>query len=213
MLAAAVLTAGLVPPTRLLVCGGSGFLGREVCREAVARGWAVTSLSRRGANPEPGTTLDQVKWVAGDASDATLLSSLASDADAFVHSVGLLLDTESGLGGLNIITSGSRSKPADGATYDTVMRQTAVTLLEEAAKPFGRPSKRPFVFVSASEAGWPDVPLGRTLEDIAPEWLGRCRRRGVRTCESQRTPHPRLSRSRPTVDRPHCEAHRGDGAH
>ena len=46
---------------RLLVCGGSGFLGREVCREAVARGWAVTSLSRRGVNPEPGSTLDAVK--------------------------------------------------------------------------------------------------------------------------------------------------------
>jgi hypothetical protein len=46
---------------RLLVCGGSGFLGREVCREAVSRGWAVTSLSRRGVNPEPGSTLDAVK--------------------------------------------------------------------------------------------------------------------------------------------------------
>eukprot|EP00966_Prymnesium_polylepis_P117407 2713548-Prymnesium_polylepis.1 len=103
MLTAALIivtsAAALVAPSprRLLVCGGSGFLGREVCREAVARGWAVTSLSRRGANPEPGSSLDAVSWVAGDAGDASLLSSLTSQADAFCHSVGLLLDSESGL--------------------------------------------------------------------------------------------------------------------
>ena len=33
----------LVAPTppRLLVAGGTGFVGREICREAVARGWAA----------------------------------------------------------------------------------------------------------------------------------------------------------------------------
>lgn len=46
---------------RLLVLGGNGFVGREVCRLAVQRGFAVTSLSRRGENPEPGNKeLDQV---------------------------------------------------------------------------------------------------------------------------------------------------------
>ena len=59
MLAAAVLTAGLVPPTRLLVCGGSGFLGREVCREAVARGETRStsrgSVRKRAFLTAPGT--------------------------------------------------------------------------------------------------------------------------------------------------------------
>ena len=110
--------------------GGSGFLGRQVCKEAVGRGWEVTSLSRRGANPEPGdVALECVTWVAGDAGDSALLEKLAAEADAFVHSVGLLLDAESGLGGLNFITSGSRSVPGDGATYDSVMRSTALALL------------------------------------------------------------------------------------
>ena len=61
---------------RLLVLGGSGYVGRQVCREAIQRGWAVTSLSRRGENPCPGTELDRVRWVKGNAADEQLLLSL-----------------------------------------------------------------------------------------------------------------------------------------
>lgn len=157
---------------RLLVCGGSGFLGREVCREAVARGWAVTSLSRRGTNPEPGSTLDGVNWIAGDVSDAELLSTLAADADAFVHSIGLLLDAESGLGGLNFITSGSRSVPADGATYDSVMRKSADALLSAVSQTKGG-AERPLVYVSAAEAAWEDSDRGRSALAALPEFLQR----------------------------------------
>ena len=158
---------------RLLVCGGSGFLGREVCREAVSRGWAVTSLSRRGVNPEPGSTLDAVKWVAGDMSDAGLLTQLAADADAFVHSVGLLLDTESGLGGVNFITSGSRSVPAEGATYDTVMRDSAAALAAAAQSGATGGAETPLVYVSAAEAAWCESDGGKKLEAALPEFLGR----------------------------------------
>ena len=158
---------------RLLVCGGSGFLGREVCREAVSRGWAVTSLSRRGVNPEPGSTLDGVKWVAGDMSDADLLTKLAAEADAFVHSVGLLLDTESGLGGVNFITSGSRSVPAEGATYDTVMRDSAVALAAAAQSGVTGGAEMPLVYVSAAEVAWCESDGGKKLEAALPEFLGR----------------------------------------
>ncbi len=41
-------------------------MGREVCRLAVQRGFSVTSLSRRGENPEPGNKeLDQVRLELG----------------------------------------------------------------------------------------------------------------------------------------------------
>jgi nucleoside-diphosphate-sugar epimerase len=29
---------------KLVVCGGSGFLGSRICKHAVARGWEVTSI-------------------------------------------------------------------------------------------------------------------------------------------------------------------------
>lgn len=33
--------------------------------------------------------------------------------------------------------------------------------------------KFPICFVSAAEAGWPDVPFGKTVDGIAPQWLNR----------------------------------------
>uniref|UniRef100_A0A7S2C477 GST N-terminal domain-containing protein n=1 Tax=Haptolina brevifila TaxID=156173 RepID=A0A7S2C477_9EUKA len=159
----------LLSPTasalRLLVAGGSGYLGRQVCRDALQRGWEVTSLSRRGANPLPGTLLDRVNWVKGSAADAPLLEKLAADADAFVHAIGLLLDSESGFAGLNFLTSGSRSVPGEGATYDSEMRMTALGLLDaaQATRPATAPP-RPFVFVSAAEAGWSANELGSSIE-------------------------------------------------
>jgi len=56
----------------MLVLGGGGFAGREVCKNAVAQGYTVTSLTRRGTNPEPSCELlSQVDWRAGDALDAS----------------------------------------------------------------------------------------------------------------------------------------------
>ena len=76
---------------KLLVVGGGGYVGSRVASIAVGRGWDVTSLSRRGINPRPGTTLDSVSWISGDASDAAAVAPLVRDADAVVHACGLSL--------------------------------------------------------------------------------------------------------------------------
>jgi len=159
---------------RLLVLGGNGFVGREVCRLAVQRGFAVTSLSRRGENPEPGNKeLDQVNWVKGNAVDAGVVSGLVGEADAVVHAIGLLFDANSGLTNLNLIVSGSGSTPDDTSTYDRITRQTGFNLINaikgKLKMPFSAPT--PMMFVSAAEAGWPDVSLGEAVENVAPAWL------------------------------------------
>ena len=41
---------------RILVLGGTGFLGQTVCRRALLEGYAVTSLSRRGLPPPTATS-------------------------------------------------------------------------------------------------------------------------------------------------------------
>ena len=97
------------PPKRLCVLGGSGYVGREVCKRAVERGWEVASLSRRGENPLPGdAALDCVEWISGDAADAKDVQQFVKDADAVVHAVGLLFDSESGLANLSPIVFGPR---------------------------------------------------------------------------------------------------------
>merc|ERR1719310_1214517 len=99
--------------TKLLVIGGNGFVGREVCRYAVRSGsFSVTSLSRRGECPTADDPeLSQVEWIAGNALDKATVDKYVGQADAVVHAIGLLFDVNSGLDILNTFTSASSSKP------------------------------------------------------------------------------------------------------
>lgn len=57
---------------KLLVLGGTGFVGSTVTKLALDRGYEVVSLSRRG-QPATDSSLagqTQVKWVQGDATKA-----------------------------------------------------------------------------------------------------------------------------------------------
>lgn len=73
----------------LLVIGGSGFVGRALCREGVRRGWQVTSLSRHGA---PGTGINGVDWVQGSVGSQGKFKELAQGKDYIVSTVGTLVE-------------------------------------------------------------------------------------------------------------------------
>lgn len=182
-----LLCAGLQPPSasRLLVVGGNGYAGRQICRYAVSAGFKVTSLSRRGVNPLPADPLlCEVEWTAGNALDERTLSSAVARADAVVHAIGLLFDSKSGLAPLNLIVSGSKAEvQPEESTYDNITRKTALSLLRAInAKPSlpavlgGKPT--PYVFISCAESGWVDgwtegVRFGESVDAAAPEWLKR----------------------------------------
>lgn len=51
---------------RLVVLGGSGFVGSAICKAAVAEGIEVISLSRSGRPSDTSTWVDQVTWKIGD---------------------------------------------------------------------------------------------------------------------------------------------------
>ena len=171
------------PPKRLLVLGGTGFVGRRVCRLATQKGYDVTSLTRRGENPLPDDAdLQRVTWLAGDATDAPTVAAAAEGMDAFVHCVGLLFDASTpGGGALNLVVSGSKSKPGAESTYDNITRKTALNLLAaaEALAAADAPARaaappRALCFVSAAEAGWPEVRFGDFVDrNLAPGWLKR----------------------------------------
>ncbi len=166
------------PPKRVAVFGGTGFVGSAVCERLVKRGYDVTAVSRRGQNPKEGDSLlDQVTWVQGDATDPATVKKIVDNSDAAVHAIGLLFDAESGLANLNTIVSGSGSLPGDDSTYDRITRLTMFNVIDAVEKKlsfpsFGKQKKYPLCFVSAAEAGWPEVTLGSTVEDkLAPDWL------------------------------------------
>jgi nucleoside-diphosphate-sugar epimerase len=166
-------------PMRVTVFGGTGYVGSKVCERLVQRGHEVTAVSRRGVNPKPDSKeLSQVKWISGDATNIKTVESLLKDSDAAVHAIGLLFDVESGLANLNKIVSGSGSIPGDASTYDAITRTTAFNVIESIEKKqssianmMNKEKKFPLCFVSAAEAGWPDVQFGNTIDSLAPGWL------------------------------------------
>jgi NADH dehydrogenase len=70
----------------VLVTGGTGFVGRNLCAELVERGHDVTALSRR---PNDRTMPEGVETVVGDVEDYESLVDPVSTADAVVNLVAL----------------------------------------------------------------------------------------------------------------------------
>jgi hypothetical protein len=87
-----------------------------------------------------------------------------------------LFDDASGFGTYNRFVSGSGSIPDTSSTYDTITRQTAFNAID-ATLDYVRDNNQkefPFVFSSAAEAGWPDVPGGKQVEQyLTPDWMKR----------------------------------------
>ncbi|MBZ6107192.1 NAD-dependent epimerase/dehydratase family protein [Streptomyces olivaceus] len=73
-------------PVRVLVTGGSGFLGAEICRQLVARGTETVSLSRR---PSAALTRLGVRQVHGDLTDPAAVDRALDGCDAVVHNAAL----------------------------------------------------------------------------------------------------------------------------
>lgn len=70
---------------KVLVTGGTGFLGSEVVRAALAQGHEVTVLTRNVDALSPGPNL---RVIVGDARDAPAVSAALDGQDAVIHSVG-----------------------------------------------------------------------------------------------------------------------------
>lgn len=72
---------------KVVVLGGSGFVGSAVCKVAVSQGIDVVSLSRSGRPSYTDAWVDQVVWVAGDVFNADW-DGLLNGATAVVSTIG-----------------------------------------------------------------------------------------------------------------------------
>ncbi len=115
---------------KLLVTGGSGFIGRAVCALAVERGMTVVSLSRHGAPLLTHTqALEKVSWLKGSVFDAALVTAL-DGVEAVVHCVGI-----------------SKERSGKDESFKRANGDSAI-VVAEAAKARSVPT---FVFLSAGE--------------------------------------------------------------
>jgi NADH dehydrogenase len=81
-------------PSRILVLGGTGFVGRSVCEKLVERcngaGGRIVVPSRRPHRVQHLRTLPTVELVAADVNDAATLERLVSGCDAVINLVAIL---------------------------------------------------------------------------------------------------------------------------
>jgi len=82
----------LTPPEirKVLVTGGTGFLGAYVLRTLVERGYPVRAIRRNDRQPAyiSPSILEKVEWVSGDILDPLGLEEAMENVDAVVHAAG-----------------------------------------------------------------------------------------------------------------------------
>lgn len=113
----------------LLVIGGSGFIGREVCRLAVRDGHDVRSLSRSGRPATDAPWVDAVSWTSADLFRPDAWRGRLDGVDAVVHSVGIIEES-----------------PEDGVTFERLNGDSAVITALESE----RAGVETFVFLSSA---------------------------------------------------------------
>jgi len=75
-------------PEKLLVLGGSGFVGSHVCKEALDKGFVVSSLNRSGKPSVSESWADKVIWNQGNLLEPASLKDAMDDVSAVISCVG-----------------------------------------------------------------------------------------------------------------------------
>jgi len=102
----------------LTVVGGSGYVGSNITKQAVALGAKVYSINRSGRPAIESPWTSQVNWVKGDAMNTKPYEDVLKESDAVIHTVGTLIDTS--------ITKGRPS--GEVGTYEHMNRETAKSI-------------------------------------------------------------------------------------
>ncbi|KAI3918883.1 hypothetical protein MKW98_017331 [Papaver atlanticum] len=77
------------PPTeKLLVLGGNGFVGSNICKGALDRGLSVSSLSRSGRSNVNESWANNVVWHKGDLLEPDSLKDILKDVTSVISCVG-----------------------------------------------------------------------------------------------------------------------------
>lgn len=124
---------------KVLVLGGSGFVGKAICRELLKIGADVYSINRSGRPQTCPLDLEKVNWIKGNALDSNVYSQL-SNIDTLIHSVGILAEP----------TKKSAIDKFD-VTFESEIRDTLKVAIE-ASKVYGAPLNR-IGYVSAADFG------------------------------------------------------------
>lgn len=78
-----MMSADFSKKGKILVLGGTGFLGQTICKRATLEGYSVTSLSRRGLPPDPSSSalpVGNIEYRKGDARDKESITNILKES-------------------------------------------------------------------------------------------------------------------------------------
>ena len=102
----------------LVVPGGNGFIGSEICRVAVQNGHDVAAFGRTGRpalTPARHPWVGSVEWRAADVFEPDTWRDLLEGADAIVHSIATI-----------------QEDPSQGVTFNRINAESALLVADEA---------------------------------------------------------------------------------
>lgn len=116
---------------KVLVTGGNGFIGLEICKTGVRRGFEVISVSRRGFPDNNESWMSGVNWVSANIFNTDRWARYLTGVDAVIHTIGIL-----------------RERPEHNITYERLNGESVI-VTASAAFTANIPV---FVMISASDA-------------------------------------------------------------
>lgn len=180
---------------KLVVFGGTGFLGKRICENAVNRGYNVVSVTGSGKKPQPYPKedcpwIDKVNWQKGNVFQPETYNEQLKDCTAVVHSIGILLENDSykrivgsNDGIINTVSglfqsSNPMDKTPDNTGNNVVIDKTyarynteSALVLAEALIAQNKSDPPPaFAYVSA-DRGFPGLPSGYIQSKRNAEYL------------------------------------------
>jgi uncharacterized protein YbjT (DUF2867 family) len=132
---------------KVMVLGGTGFIGRHVCEKLVREGWAVTLLTRRRANARHLQHLPLLTVLEFDVHKEAALTAALAGHDAVVNLVAILHGNEAAFDRVHVALPHKLARACDAARVHQLVHISAL-----GADPL-QPSAAPSMYLRSKSQG------------------------------------------------------------
>lgn len=111
---------------RILILGGTGFVGHHVCEKMVRQGWHITLPTRRAANAQQVQMLPGLTVIEADVHDEATLTRLVAGHDAVINLVAILHGDAAAFAHVHVELPAKLARACHGSGVRRVMHVSAL---------------------------------------------------------------------------------------